>query len=215
MRPTFIRTSNELLTNKRTQREPTIIFSISMVSLFISSIESTEQINNILVFVYPKGSRYVSWLPNFSVEVTHINNVLRANPIIPSNGLTTHTSQLRNMARQVQQMFPRYPLSTIISDLQLSRSMEITIDNILEGRLLVPGGRFEFDEDSPFSEQHMDEFSRHSSENDSNSNSSSNNSTTNSISSTNSSLNLADIGYEIERSTNIFGNHNDLLRDER
>lgn len=178
----------------------------------------------------PTGSRYVSWLPNFSVEVTHINNVLRANPVVPSNGLTAHTSQLRNMARQVQQMFPRYPLSTIISDLQLSRSMEITIDNILEGRLLVPGGRFEFDEDSPFngnagggnsdytpspSDSHIDELSRHSPEIESPSNSSNISSTTNSISSTNSSLNLADIGYEIERSTNIFGNHNDLLRDER
>lgn len=166
-------------------------------------------------FLLSKGSRYVSWLPNFSVEVTHINNVLRANPMMPSNGINTHTSQLRNMARQVQQMFPRYPLSTIISDLQLSRSMEITIDNILEGRLLVPGGRFDFDDDSPFSDQHMDDFARLSPENDSNSHSSNNNSTTNSISSTNSSLNLADSGYEIERSTNIFGNHNDLLRDER
>lgn len=131
------------------------------------------------------------------------------------------------MARQVQQMFPRYPLSTIIADLQLSRSMEVTIDNILEGRLLAPGGRFEFEDDSPFNsnggsdytpsptDSHTDELSRHSRENESPSNSSSNSSTTNSISSTNSSLNLADIGYEIERSTNIFGNHNDLLRDER
>lgn len=143
--------------------------------------------------------------------------------MVPSNGITTHTSNMRNMARQVQQMFPRYPLSTIISDLQLSRSMEITIDNILEGRLLVPGGRFDFEDDGPFGDfttgsndqQHTDELSRHSSETDSTSNNSSNNSTTNSISSTNSSLNLADIGYEIERSTNIFGNHNDLLRDER
>lgn len=132
------------------------------------------------------------------------------------------------MARQVQQMFPRYPLSTIIADLQLSRSMEVTIDNILEGRLLVPGGRFDFEDDGPFnsngsnndytpspSDSHADELSRHSPENESPSNSSSNSSTTNSISSRNSSLNLADVGYEIERSTNIFGNHNDLLRDER
>lgn len=177
-----------------------------------------------MIYSFDIGSRYVSWLPNFSVEVTHINNVLRANPVMPTNGITTHTSQLRNMARQVQQMFPRYPLSTIIADLQLSRSMEITIDNILEGRLLVPGGRFEFEDDGPFGDfttttndqPHIDELSRHSSETDSNSNNSSNiNSTINSISSTNSSLNLADIGYEIERSTNIFGNHNDLLRDER
>lgn len=101
--------------------------------------------------------------------------------------------------------------------------MEITIDNILEGRLPLPGGRFDFDDDNPFSEftttsneNNTDELSRHSSENDSNSiNNNSSSSTINSISSTNSSLNMADSGYEIERSTNIFGNHNDLLRDER
>lgn len=144
--------------------------------------------------------------------------MLRANPITPLNTTNAPTSQLRNMARQVQQMFPRYPLSTIVADLQLSRSMEITIDNILEGRLLVPGGRFDFDsddDDGAFS----DEFSRRSSDRDAisnnNNNSNNNNFSNSSTSSTNSSSNLADIGYEIERSTNIFGNHNDLLRDDR
>lgn len=150
--------------------------------------------------------------------MTHINNVLRTSPVAPSNAANAHTSQLRNMARQVQQMFPRYPLSTIIADLQLSRSMEVTIDNILEGRLLIPG-RFDFDEDDVFgdympttNEHHID-----STEIGSNSNNTINinsSSSSNSIT-TNSSLNLADIGYEIERSTNIFGNQNDLLRDER
>ncbi|XP_031618172.1 E3 ubiquitin-protein ligase AMFR-like [Contarinia nasturtii] len=190
--------------------------NIPDIERIIDEQENTTRANN--HFFHFNGSRYVSWLPNFSVEVTPINNVLRTNPVVPSNGMT---SQLHNMARQVQQMFPRYPLSTIISDLGLSRSMEVTIDNILEGRLLVPGGRFDFDDDNPFNEftttsneQHTDELSRHSSENDSNSSNSNNNSTTNSISSTNSSLNMADIGYEIEQSTNIFGNHNDLLRDE-
>lgn len=147
--------------------------------------------------------------------MTHINNVLRANPVTPLNTINAPTSQLRNMARQVQQMFPRYPLSTIIADLQLSRSMEITIDNILEGRLLVPGGRFDFDsddDDGAFS----DEFLRRSTDRDAISYNSNNNNFNNSITSgTNSSSNLADIGYEIERSTNIFGNHNDLLRDDR
>lgn len=170
--------------------------------------------NNNFSFVFI-GSRYVSWLPNFSVEVTHINNVLRTNPIVQANATTAHTSQLRNMARQVQQMFPRYPLSTIIADLQLSRSMEITIDNILEGRLLVPGGRFDFDDDDTFgdsmpstsNDQPTDGTSRRSSEDDYSSSSN--------TSSNNSSIQLADSGYEIERSTNIFGNQNDLLRDER
>uniref|UniRef100_A0A2M4A0A2 E3 ubiquitin-protein ligase AMFR n=1 Tax=Anopheles triannulatus TaxID=58253 RepID=A0A2M4A0A2_9DIPT len=93
-------------------------------------------------FFHFNGSRYVSWLPNFSVEVTHINNMLRPGiDTIPLTAATAnHTSQVRNMARHVQEMFPRYPLSVLIADLQVSRSIEVTIDNILEGRLVIPSG---------------------------------------------------------------------------
>lgn len=179
-----------------------------------------EQENNARAnnhFFHFNGSRYVSWLPNFSVEVTHINNVLRTNPMAQTNATAAHTSQLRNMARQVQQMFPRYPLSTIIADLQLSRSMEITIDNILEGRLLVPGGRFEFDDDDSFgdstpssNEPPTDEISRRSSDAGADYSTSSSSSAGMS-----NATNQTESGYEIERSTNIFGNRNDLLQDER
>uniref|UniRef100_A0AAG5DA22 E3 ubiquitin-protein ligase AMFR n=1 Tax=Anopheles atroparvus TaxID=41427 RepID=A0AAG5DA22_ANOAO len=95
-------------------------------------------------FFHFNGSRYVSWLPNFSVEVTHINNMLRPVDTIPltAAAVVNHTSQVRNMARHVQEMFPRYPLSVLIADLQVSHSIEVTIDNILEGRLQVPS-RFE------------------------------------------------------------------------
>jgi E3 ubiquitin-protein ligase AMFR len=48
------------------------------------------------------------------------------------------TSQLRSMARHIQEMFPRYPLNALIADLQITHSIEHTIDNILEGRLPVP-----------------------------------------------------------------------------
>lgn len=154
------------------------------------------------------------------MEVTHINNVLRPNPLVQPTPTNGQTSQLRNMARQVQLMFPRYPLSTIIADLQLSRSMEVTIDNILEGRLLVPNQRFDFDDNetssdtTPSSIERLD-FSRRSSDSELNSNTI-NISSSNSNNSANSSLvNLNDAGYEIEQSTNIFGNQNDLLRDER
>lgn len=100
--------------------------------------------------------------------------------------------------------------------------MEVTIDNILEGRLLVPSGRFDFDDDalgdgaaSPH-DRHTDDLSRRSSESELSSNLINNISSSNSTNSTNSSLiNLTDAGYEIEQSTNIFGNQNDLLRDER
>lgn len=46
------------------------------------------------------GSRYLSWLPSFSVEVTH---TLR-----PANQI--HTSQLETMARQVKYFILKYYL---------------------------------------------------------------------------------------------------------
>ncbi|VVC26190.1 Hypothetical protein CINCED_3A015240 [Cinara cedri] len=79
-------------------------------------------------FFHFDGSRYLSWLPSFSVEVTHS---LRP----PSQILT---SQLETMARQVLQLFPYYPMSMIIEDLLTTRSVDLTIDNILEGRLVSP-----------------------------------------------------------------------------
>lgn len=90
----------------------------------------------------------MSWLPNFSVEVTHINNLLRAD-VVPQTTLVTHTSQIRSMAHQVQQMFPRFPMSVIIADLQVTRSLELTIDNLLEGRLIIPA---HFQADDEFEE---------------------------------------------------------------
>lgn len=97
-------------------------------------------------FFHFNGQRYISWLPNFSVEVSNINSVLR-------NGHLTatimqpqqQTSQLRSMARHIQEMFPRYPLNTLIGDLQITHSIEHTIDNILEGRLPVPRNVSEID----------------------------------------------------------------------
>jgi hypothetical protein len=55
-------------------------------------------------FFHFNGSRYVSWLPNFSVEVSNFNNVLRNGQITATiNHLQQQqqTSQLRNMARHV------------------------------------------------------------------------------------------------------------------
>lgn len=142
------------------------------------------------------GSRYVSWLPNFSVEVTHINTVLRTGPLAAQTA--THTSQVRNMARQVQQMFPRYPISTIIADLQMSRSMEITIDNILEGRLQVPARFPGFDEEAEFGDLNQPGGSGDAGDYPATGSGSS-----------------SDSGYEIERNSNIFGNQSELLRDDR
>ncbi|BFZ19181.1 hypothetical protein BsWGS_22220 [Bradybaena similaris] len=83
-------------------------------------------------FFHFDGSRYVSWLPSFSVEVTHTN-------LLPGQQAhATQTSQLDNMAREVQIVFPNIPQSVIMDDLRLTRSVDLTIDNILEGRVIVP-----------------------------------------------------------------------------
>ncbi|XP_036736906.2 E3 ubiquitin-protein ligase AMFR-like [Manis pentadactyla] len=47
-------------------------------------------------------------------------------------------SQLNAMAHQIQEMFPQVPYHLVLQDLQLTRSVEITTDNILEGRIQVP-----------------------------------------------------------------------------
>ncbi|GFN91355.1 E3 ubiquitin-protein ligase amfr-like protein [Plakobranchus ocellatus] len=83
-------------------------------------------------FFHFDGSRYVSWLPSFSVEVTHTN-------LLPGQQAhATQTSQLDNMAREVQVVFPNIPQSVIMEDLRITRSIDLTIDNILEGRVTVP-----------------------------------------------------------------------------
>ncbi|RUS76010.1 hypothetical protein EGW08_016215 [Elysia chlorotica] len=83
-------------------------------------------------FFHFDGSRYVSWLPSFSVEVTHTN-------LLPGQQAhATQTSQLDNMAREVQVVFPNIPQPVIMEDLRITRSIDLTIDNILEGRVTVP-----------------------------------------------------------------------------
>ncbi|KAG5848714.1 hypothetical protein ANANG_G00102310 [Anguilla anguilla] len=70
------------------------------------------------------------WLPSFSVEVMHTTNIMG---IAQANN-----SQLNAMAHQIQEMFPQVPYHLVLQDLQLTRSVEITTDNILEGRIQVP-----------------------------------------------------------------------------
>ncbi|XP_014662149.1 PREDICTED: E3 ubiquitin-protein ligase AMFR-like [Priapulus caudatus] len=83
-------------------------------------------------FFHFDGSRYMPWLPSFSVEVTH-TQLLGAEPQLQQS---IQTSQLDSMARQVQSMFPHMPINVIMDDLRVTRSVEITIENILDERLL-------------------------------------------------------------------------------
>lgn len=146
-------------------------------------------------FFHFNGQRYISWLPNFSVEVSNLNSVLRnghlAATIIQQQQQQQQTSQLRNMARHIQEMFPHYTLDVLITDLQVTHSIEHTIDNILEGRLPAP----RIIEDEP--QTSSGSFDYYNSEEEG--------------SSTSSSTDQ----YEIEQhgSDSMFGNRQELLRD--
>ncbi|XP_033185533.1 E3 ubiquitin-protein ligase AMFR [Bombus vancouverensis nearcticus] len=83
-------------------------------------------------FFHFDGSRYVSWLPSFSVEVSH--NRLRGN----ISTITHNNSQMDTMIRQVQQLFPQFPRNLIVEDLRGTRSIEWTVANILDGVLMSP-----------------------------------------------------------------------------
>lgn len=152
-------------------------------------------------FFHFNGQRYISWLPNFSVEVSNINSVLRNGHLaatIIQQQQQQQTSQLRNMARHIQEMFPHYTLDVLIADLQITHSIEHTIDNILEGRLPAP--RIIDDEpSSPSPASTSFDYYANSDENG------------NGSSSTSSSVDQ----YEIEQhgSDSMFGNRHELLRD--
>uniref|UniRef100_A0A674MSU6 E3 ubiquitin-protein ligase AMFR n=1 Tax=Takifugu rubripes TaxID=31033 RepID=A0A674MSU6_TAKRU len=92
--------------------------------------DARPHINQHNHFFHFDGSRIASWLPSFSVEVMHTTNILG---IAQANN-----SQLTAMAHQIQEMFPQVPLYLVMQDLQLTRSVEVTTDNILEGRIQVP-----------------------------------------------------------------------------
>nr|XP_033796474.1 E3 ubiquitin-protein ligase AMFR isoform X2 [Geotrypetes seraphini] len=96
----------------------------------VPAAEGRPQLNHHNHFFHFDGSRIASWLPSFSVEVMHTTNIL---------GITqASNSQLNAMAHQIQEMFPQVPYHLVLQDLQLTRSVEITTDNILEGRMQIP-----------------------------------------------------------------------------
>uniref|UniRef100_H3D1A7 Autocrine motility factor receptor n=1 Tax=Tetraodon nigroviridis TaxID=99883 RepID=H3D1A7_TETNG len=95
-----------------------------------AAADARPHINQHNHFFHFDGSRIASWLPSFSVEVMHTTNILG---IAQANN-----SQLTAMAHQIQEMFPQVPLYLVMQDLQLTRSVEVTTDNILEGRIQVP-----------------------------------------------------------------------------
>ncbi|XP_054709859.1 E3 ubiquitin-protein ligase AMFR-like [Uloborus diversus] len=101
--------------------------------------DATEHVNSQPrnQFFHFDGSQYVSWLPSFLVEVNHPNVVERR------NATSDQSSQFDSMARQVQQMFPHMPLNLIMDDLCSTKSVEVTVENILDGKLVPPPPAFQ------------------------------------------------------------------------
>ncbi|KAG8437666.1 hypothetical protein GDO86_008394 [Hymenochirus boettgeri] len=111
--------------------------------------EGRPRLNQHNHFFHFDGSRFASWLPSFSVEVMHTTNIL---------GIAqASNSQLNAMARQVLDMFPQVPYQLILQDLQLTRSVEITTDNILEGRIQVTFPVQRQDDTQPIAENEPNE----------------------------------------------------------
>lgn len=146
-------------------------------------------------FFHFNGQRYIPWLPNFSVEV-NVNSMLRnrhlAATLLPTQ---QQTSQLRTMARSIQEMFPRHTLNNLIADLQVTHSIEHTIDNILEGRLPTPRSSDDEAQAYPTANDYY--------------------MAADDITPSSSSSSSTD-QYEIEQhgSDSMFGNRADLLRDD-
>lgn len=89
-------------------------------------------------FFHFDGSRYVSWLPSFSVQV-----------LSTVGGAEVDDPQVESMARQIQQIFPHYPTNVLIENLRQTRSVNSTVDNILEGLIPIETEHANFAEETP------------------------------------------------------------------
>lgn len=92
-----------------------------------AGVDARQHLNQLNHFFHFDGSRIASWLPSFSVEVMATTNFLGVAPPNPS--------QINPLAQQIHEMFPQVPLQLILQDLEITRSLEVTTDNILEGRI--------------------------------------------------------------------------------
>lgn len=81
--------------------------------------------------VWSFSSGWAGWLPSLSVEVIR-------SPNFDPNMLLAANPALANQVAMVQNVFPDMPVGVVIQDLLASGSAEMTINNILEGRLVPP-----------------------------------------------------------------------------
>jgi len=80
------------------------------------------------------GPRWMSWLPTIQVvsERQHLNPALFGQ--MPMNPIFIPQEWIN----QLSEIFPHVPPEVIRQDLQRTRSVEITTENIMEGRIIIP-----------------------------------------------------------------------------
>lgn len=92
------------------------------------------------------GSRYSSWLPSFSIEISH-NFPFRL-------GRARLTDvQLISTAQSVQQIFPQVPYEAILADLRQTQSIDATIENIMDQRIHIEPQQAQNQQDTSASEE--------------------------------------------------------------
>lgn len=90
-------------------------------------------------FFHFDSSRYtnhpfLSWLPNISVEAIWRPTLIDMETNLQQNRDLLLPGALDRLSRQVHELFPDVPLSIITEDLLATRSLELTVENILERR---------------------------------------------------------------------------------
>ncbi|XP_023232772.1 E3 ubiquitin-protein ligase AMFR-like isoform X2 [Centruroides sculpturatus] len=88
-----------------------------------------DDLNRSSTRIFHFGTRH-RWWPGFTVEVTN-TNVIR-------NRENSESSNVENMAKEIQKLFPDMLLCQISEDLRKTHSMELTIENILDGKITEP-----------------------------------------------------------------------------
>ena len=77
------------------------------------------------------GNQWFSWLPNIQIVSE------RRSPI-PSSPSVAIASVPPEMVRYVREIFPNVPENVIALDLVQTRNVQLTIDNLIEGRIVIP-----------------------------------------------------------------------------
>lgn len=80
------------------------------------------------------GSRYISWLPSFSLQVTNGGNIML--PML-RNRSPIEPERLNEMTQQISQMFPNISIEAIQNNLRQTHSIELTIENFLQDPMTV------------------------------------------------------------------------------